>query len=105
MFTSRLRGGVGDGDGSSIFFPLDHSHNYNLRMICVKNILMIVFLCLYMSRTETVERNAELRTKAMREAEDQKRMRRYRYCLVRIRFPDGILLQGERMNTGLFAFM
>ncbi|XP_072019966.1 UBX domain-containing protein 6-like [Amphiura filiformis] len=45
-------------------------------------------------RAETVDRNAELRTKAMRENEEQKRMRRYRYCLLRIRFPDGVLLQG-----------
>ena len=48
-----------------------------------------------LDRHETVERNAELRTKAMRDAEEQKRLRRYRYCLLRVRFPDGIILQGK----------
>ena len=35
-----------------------------------------------------------LRTKAMREREEQREKRRYRYTLIRIRFPDGIVLQG-----------
>jgi hypothetical protein len=34
-----------------------------------------------------------LRTKAMREKEEQREMRKYRYALIRIRLPDGILLQ------------
>ncbi|XP_071492398.1 UBX domain-containing protein 6-like [Diadema antillarum] len=46
------------------------------------------------ARTEAVERSMMLRTKAMREAETQKALRWYRYALIRIRFPDGILLQG-----------
>ena len=45
-------------------------------------------------RTEEIERNSQLRTKATREAEIQKNLRRYRYALIRVRFPDGILLQG-----------
>jgi UBX domain-containing protein 6 len=35
-----------------------------------------------------------LRTKAMREKEEQKSRRRYKYCLIRVRFPDGWVLQG-----------
>lgn len=45
-------------------------------------------------RTELAEREGILRTKAMREKEEQKSRRKYRYCLIRIRFPDGWLLQG-----------
>ena len=63
-------------------------------------------------RTELAEREGILRTKAMREREEQKSRRKYRYCLIRfcllppgqtltttillfrIRFPDGWLLQG-----------
>ncbi|KAJ4448122.1 UBX domain-containing protein 6 [Periplaneta americana] len=45
-------------------------------------------------RAELIERSLMLRTKAMREKEEQREMRRYRYALMRIRMPDGILLQG-----------
>lgn len=45
-------------------------------------------------RTELADREGILRTKAMREREEQKSRRKYRYCLIRIRFPDGWLLQG-----------
>ncbi|XP_041458994.1 UBX domain-containing protein 6-like [Lytechinus variegatus] len=45
-------------------------------------------------RAEVIEQSSVLRTKAMKEAEAQKALRRYRYALIRIRFPDGILLQG-----------
>lgn len=34
-----------------------------------------------------------LRTKAMREKEAQREKRRYRYSLIRIRFPNGVVLQ------------
>ncbi|XP_033625124.1 UBX domain-containing protein 6-like [Asterias rubens] len=59
-------------------------------------------------RTEEIERNSQLRTKATREAEIQKNLRRYRYALIRVRFPDGILLQGtfhatEKLSA-LFEF-
>lgn len=36
-----------------------------------------------------------LRTKAMREKEEQRERRKYNYTLLRIRLPDGNLLQGE----------
>ncbi|XP_039622914.1 UBX domain-containing protein 6 [Polypterus senegalus] len=45
-------------------------------------------------RSEAVERNSMLRTKAMRERDEQREMRKYNYTLVRVRLPDGNLLQG-----------
>lgn len=38
-----------------------------------------------------------LRTRAMREKEEQREMRKYSYTLLRVRFPDGYILQGERL--------
>lgn len=49
-----------------------------------------------MCRTESVDRNAMLRTKAMREKEEQRERRKYNYTLLRIRLPDGNLLQGNK---------
>ncbi|CAG5132850.1 unnamed protein product [Candidula unifasciata] len=45
-------------------------------------------------REEAAEKLGMLRTKAMREKDEQRELRRYRYTLLRIRFPDGVLLQG-----------
>lgn len=45
-------------------------------------------------KSERVENSIVLRTKAMREKEELREMRKYRFALIRIRFPDGILLQG-----------
>eukprot|EP00095_Tigriopus_kingsejongensis_P004109 maker-scaffold122_size333723-snap-gene-0.19 protein:Tk04109 transcript:maker-scaffold122_size333723-snap-gene-0.19-mRNA-1 annotation:"ubx domain-containing protein 6-like" len=44
--------------------------------------------------TENLERQGMLRTKAMREREVQRERRKYRYSLIRVRFPDGVVLQG-----------
>ena len=44
-------------------------------------------------RTEAVEQQGMLRTKEMREREALREKRRYRYSLIRIRFPDGLVLQ------------
>uniref|UniRef100_A0A8D0CQL8 UBX domain-containing protein 6 n=1 Tax=Sander lucioperca TaxID=283035 RepID=A0A8D0CQL8_SANLU len=60
-------------------------------------------------RSELVEKNAMLRTKAMREKEEQRERRKYNYTLLRIRLPDGSLLQGtfyawDRLPV-LFAFV
>jgi len=46
------------------------------------------------ARTEAVEREGMLRTKAMREREEQREKRKYKFTLIRIRFPDGLVLQG-----------
>ncbi|KAM7410245.1 hypothetical protein PAMA_001609 [Pampus argenteus] len=45
-------------------------------------------------RSDLVEKNAMLRTKAMREKEEQRERKKYNYTLLRIRLPDGNLLQG-----------
>ncbi|NXL80293.1 UBXN6 protein, partial [Leptocoma aspasia] len=45
-------------------------------------------------RTEAVEKAAMLRTRAMREKDEQREMRKYNYTLLRVRFPDGYILQG-----------
>ena len=50
-------------------------------------------------RTDTVEKLEILRTKAMRERDEQRELRRYRYTLIRIRFPDGVLLEGTFKAT------
>ncbi|KAE8631405.1 hypothetical protein XENTR_v10001182 [Xenopus tropicalis] len=60
-------------------------------------------------RTEMVERNAVLRTKAMREREEQREMKKYNYTVLRIKLPDGYILQGiffarERVSA-LFDFL
>ena len=39
-----------------------------------------------------------LRTKAMREKEEQREKRKYRYTLIRIRFPDGFVLQVSKLS-------
>ncbi|XP_043214431.1 UBX domain-containing protein 6-like [Amphibalanus amphitrite] len=45
-------------------------------------------------RSEVVENMTLLQTKAMRERAEQRELRKYRFCLVRVRFPDAITLQG-----------
>ncbi|KAM4548486.1 UBX domain-containing protein 6 [Odontesthes bonariensis] len=62
-----------------------------------------------LQRSELVEKNAMLRTKAMREKEEQRERRKYNYTLLRVRLPDGNLLQGtfyawDRLPV-LFAFV
>lgn len=51
------------------------------------------YFILYHLRTETVELMTQLRTKAMREKDEIKERHYYKYSLIRIRFPDGIILQ------------
>jgi len=46
------------------------------------------------TRSETVEMMTQLRTKAMREKDEIRERHVYKYALIRIRFPDGIILQG-----------
>ncbi|XP_015780829.1 PREDICTED: LOW QUALITY PROTEIN: UBX domain-containing protein 6-like [Acropora digitifera] len=45
------------------------------------------------SRSEEVERSCQLKTRAMREAE-KRPTKIYRFTLIRVRFPDGFILQG-----------
>jgi len=46
------------------------------------------------NKKDLLERESMLRTKAMREKEEAKAKRKYKYCLIRVRFPDGWILQG-----------
>lgn len=60
-------------------------------------------------RAEVVAKSELLRTKAMREKEELREMKKYRYALIRVRFPDGIMLQGtfavyERIES-IFEFL
>jgi len=45
-----------------------------------------------------VEKSAMLRTRAMREKQEQRERRKYNYTLLRVRLPDGVLLQGPPPN-------
>uniref|UniRef100_A0A6B2EDH0 Putative ubiquitin regulatory protein n=1 Tax=Phlebotomus kandelakii TaxID=1109342 RepID=A0A6B2EDH0_9DIPT len=45
-------------------------------------------------KTEALESSLVLKTKAMRDREELRMVNRYRYTLIRIRFPDGVYLQG-----------
>ncbi|KAH8400895.1 hypothetical protein KR009_001675 [Drosophila setifemur] len=45
-------------------------------------------------RTEALEKSQMLMTKAMRDREEQRNLRMYRYSLVRVKFPNGLFLQG-----------
>uniref|UniRef100_A0A8C2JTU1 UBX domain-containing protein 6 n=1 Tax=Cyprinus carpio TaxID=7962 RepID=A0A8C2JTU1_CYPCA len=45
-------------------------------------------------KSEIVERNTMLRTKAMREKDEQRERRKYNYALLRVRLPDENILQG-----------
>lgn len=56
-------------------------------------------------RSDLVEKNAMLRTKAMREKEEQRERRKYNYTLLRIRLPDGNLLQGTGSHRIAFIWL
>ncbi|KAJ6641194.1 UBX domain-containing protein 6 [Pseudolycoriella hygida] len=45
-------------------------------------------------RTEAVENAQILRTKAMRDREEHRALNIYKFSLIRVRFPDGVILQG-----------
>lgn len=50
-------------------------------------------------KQEAVETLGMLRTKAMREREERRELLKYKFTLIRVRFPDGILLQGTFKAT------
>ncbi|KAK3740949.1 hypothetical protein QZH41_017801 [Actinostola sp. cb2023] len=59
-------------------------------------------------RLDEIDKNSQLRTKAMRDT-DKKSTKTYRFTLIRVRFPDGTILQGtfysrEKLRD-LFAFV
>ncbi|XP_069818666.1 UBX domain-containing protein 6 [Dendropsophus ebraccatus] len=45
-------------------------------------------------RTEKLKQDSMLKTKAMREREERQEIRKYKYTVLRVRFPDGYILQG-----------
>ncbi len=47
-------------------------------------------------RSELAERESVLRTKVMRERDNLKMtLRHYRFALIRVRMPDGLIIQGK----------
>ena len=59
-----------------------------------KHILICSYIH-YWLRSEAAEKELQLRTKKMREKDELKMtVRHYRFVLLRIRFPDGVILQG-----------
>ncbi|KAL3285512.1 hypothetical protein HHI36_000043 [Cryptolaemus montrouzieri] len=46
------------------------------------------------AKSDALEKQLQLRTKAMREKEELREIRKYKFALIRIRFPDGLYLQG-----------
>ena len=67
---------------------------YSLTTRCLVCLLLIHYL-LYVCRSEAAEKELQLRTKKMREKDELKTaVRHYRFVLLRIQFPDGIVLQG-----------
>lgn len=65
-----------------------------------------VIVCVYLlTRSEAVEREQVLRTRAMRERDETRNIvRYYRYTLLRIRLPDGLLLQGKNLCCIFFTW-
>lgn len=53
-------------------------------------------------RAEMLEKQMQLRTKAMREKDEQREIRKYKFALIRIRFPDGLYLQVQNKNDRFF---
>jgi UBX domain-containing protein 6 len=50
-------------------------------------------------RNEALERQGMLRTKAMRERDEQLELRRYNFCLIRVKFPDDFILEALFKTT------
>lgn len=53
-------------------------------------------------RADEVDKLLTLRTKEMRDRDEIKRIYRYRYTLIRVRFPDGYMLQGTFSSAERF---
>lgn len=45
-------------------------------------------------RTEAVEKSQMLRTREMRERDEKRNFRKYKFALIRVKFPDNLILQG-----------
>lgn len=78
-------------------------HMYTL--LCVYTTVCL-HMCMYYvhvlncCRAEIVEKEQMLRTRAMRERDEMKMfVKHYRFVLLRVRMPDGLILQGT-LTTG-----
>lgn len=69
----------------------DHNHLLNYFIFVILDTIFVLFHRFH--RNEAMEKSLMLRTKAMREKDEMREFRKYRYTVLRIRFPDGILLQ------------
>lgn len=58
------------------------------------NIISYQYYYCHFDRTEALENASILKTKAMREREELRTIQKYKFALIRIRFPDGVYLQG-----------
>ncbi|XP_060062978.1 UBX domain-containing protein 6-like [Ylistrum balloti] len=60
-------------------------------------------------RHDAVEKLGMLRTKAMRERDELRELRKYRFTLIRVRLPNGVLLQGtfkaQEKVSSLFSYV
>jgi UBX domain-containing protein 6 len=54
-------------------------------------------------RTEALEIQGIIRTKQMRERDEQSQLRLYNYCLIRVRFPDNFILQATFKSSEKFS--
>lgn len=56
-------------------------------------------------KMEEVEKRGMLRTKAMRERDEQLELRRYNFCIVRVRFPNDYILQALFKSNETYEFL
>lgn len=66
------------------------------------NIFVVLLTNISNFRAEMLEKQMQLRTKAMREKDEQREIRKYKFALIRIRFPDGLYLQVQNKNDRFF---
>lgn len=48
-------------------------------------------------KVDAAEKQLELRTKAMREKDELREIRKYKFAIIRVRFPDGLFLQVRKI--------
>ena len=74
------------------------THSYVIcSLLGMKCSLLVSVIC-FGCRSDAAEKELQLRTKKMREKDELKMtVRHYQFVLLRIRFPDGIILQGIKV--------
>jgi len=56
-------------------------------------------------KMETIEKQGMLRNKAMRDRDEQLELRRYNYCLIRVRFPNDFILQAMFKSSETYEIL